>query len=74
MVFPLSTIRYESVADSQIALRMRLRELAAARVGYGYRLLHIFLWCCFISTKFEHLMIFLIDGLSMIRSLDVCRS
>ncbi len=44
MVFPLSTIRYESVADSQIALRMRLRELAAARVGYGYRRLHILLW------------------------------
>ena len=44
MVFPLSTIRYESVADPQIALRMRLRELAAARVGYGYRRLHILLW------------------------------
>ena len=44
MVFPLSTIRYESVADSQIALRMRLRKLAAARVGYGYRRLHILLW------------------------------
>ena len=44
MVFPLSTIRYESVVDPQIALRMRLRELAAARVGYGYRRLHILLW------------------------------
>jgi putative transposase len=44
MVFPLSTIRYKSVVDPQIALRMRLRELAAARVGYGYRRLHILLW------------------------------
>jgi len=39
-----SVIRYESVADPQVALRMRLRELAAARVGYGYRRLHILLW------------------------------
>ncbi len=44
MVFHLSTIRYKSLADPQIALRMRLRELAAARVGYGYRRLHILLW------------------------------
>ena len=44
MVFNLSTIRYKSLADPQIALRMRLRELAAARVGYGYRRLHILLW------------------------------
>ena len=44
MEFARSTIRYESVVDPQIALRMRLRELAAARVGYGYRRLHILLW------------------------------
>jgi len=31
------------VADPQVALRMRLRELAAARVGWGYRRLHILL-------------------------------
>ena len=37
-------MRYECLADPQIALRMRLRELAAARVGYGYRRLHILLW------------------------------
>jgi putative transposase len=36
-----STIRYESVADPQTALRMRLRDLAMARIGYGYRRLHI---------------------------------
>ena len=44
MAFPRSTIRYESVSDPQIALRMRLRELAMSRVGYGYRRLHILLW------------------------------
>jgi len=36
-----SMIRYESTADSQTALRMRLRDLAMSRVGYGYRRLHI---------------------------------
>jgi len=41
MEFARLTIRYESVADPRNALRMRLRELAAARVGYGYRHLHI---------------------------------
>jgi putative transposase len=44
LVYARSVIRYKSVADPQIALRMRLRELAAARVGYGYRRLHILLW------------------------------
>ncbi len=44
MEFARSTIRYESLADPQIALRMRLRELAMSRVGYGYRRLHILLW------------------------------
>lgn len=44
LIYPRSVIRYRSVADPQIALRMRLRELAAARVGYGYRRLHILLW------------------------------
>ncbi len=39
-----SVIRYKSKADPQVALRMRLRELATARVGYGYRRLHILLW------------------------------
>jgi putative transposase len=31
------TMRYESMKDRQDALRMRLRDLAAARVRYGYR-------------------------------------
>jgi len=38
-----SVVRYESVADDQAALRMRLKDLAAARVRYGYRRLHILL-------------------------------
>ena len=32
-----STYRYQSTADEQVVLRMRLKELAAARVSYGYR-------------------------------------
>ena len=38
-----STCRYQSVADEQAALRIRLRDLAQARVSYGYRRLHILL-------------------------------
>ena len=38
---PRSTIRHKSRADPQTALRMRLRDLAMARVGYGYRRLHV---------------------------------
>jgi len=41
--FPRSTHRYQSVADPQEALRIRLRDLATSRVGYGYRRLHILL-------------------------------
>jgi putative transposase len=38
-----STYRYRSMADEQAALRMRLRDLAQARVSYGYRRLHVLL-------------------------------
>jgi putative transposase len=38
-----STYRYRSSAKDQTALRMRLRDLAAARVRYGYRRLHVLL-------------------------------
>lgn len=38
-----STFRYESTKDEQAALRMRLKELAAVRVRYGYRRLHLLL-------------------------------
>lgn len=37
------TKRYQSVKDPQEALRLRLRDLAAARVRYGYRRLQILL-------------------------------
>ena len=38
-----STYRYRSVADEQDLLRMRIRDLARARVRYGYRRLHVLL-------------------------------
>ena len=43
LTFGRSTCRYESVAAEQAALRMRLKDLAQARVSYGYRRLHILL-------------------------------
>jgi putative transposase len=36
-----STYRYRSAAKDQTALRLRLRDLAAARVRYGYRRLYV---------------------------------
>jgi putative transposase len=38
-----STQRYRSIAREQTALRIRLRDLAAVRVRYGYRRRHILL-------------------------------
>jgi putative transposase len=38
-----STYRYRSTADSQEALKMRIRELAAVRVRYGYKRIHVLL-------------------------------
>ncbi len=40
---PRSSCRYRSVARFQTALRLRLRDLAATRVRYGYRRLHVLL-------------------------------
>ena len=40
---PRATLRYRSQAQDQTPLRMRLRDLAAARVRYGYRRLHVLL-------------------------------
>ena len=40
---PAPTCRYRSQARDQAALRVRLRDLAAARVRYGYRRLHVLL-------------------------------
>ena len=41
--FARSSHRYRSTADPQDELRLRLKELAAARVRYGYRRLHVLL-------------------------------
>ena len=38
-----STYRYKSKAAEQAALRMRIRDLARARVSYGYRRIHVLL-------------------------------
>jgi putative transposase len=38
-----SSYRYRSVGSNQTALRLRLRDLAATRVRYGYRRLHVLL-------------------------------
>jgi hypothetical protein len=38
-----SIIRYHSRADQQIPLRIRLKDLAAARLRWGYRRLHVLL-------------------------------
>jgi putative transposase len=38
-----SSLRYRSRASDQTAIRMRLRDLAATRVRYGYRRLHVLL-------------------------------
>lgn len=40
---PRASCRYQSQAKDQTALRLRLRDLAGARVRYGYRRLHILL-------------------------------
>jgi len=41
--FSRSSQLYRKRFDSQVALRMRLKEVTAARVRYGYRQLHILL-------------------------------
>ena len=43
MGFHRSSHRYSASSDPQVELRMRLRDLAAARVRYGYRRLHVLL-------------------------------
>ena len=40
---PRASHRYRSVADEQVVLRMRIRDLAQTRVSYGYRRLHVLL-------------------------------
>jgi len=41
--FRRSSHRYRSRRDQQVELRIRLRDLAAARMRYGYRRLHVLL-------------------------------
>jgi putative transposase len=41
--FSRSTIRYQSRAKEQNALRIRLRDLAGSRIRWGYRRLHVLL-------------------------------
>jgi putative transposase len=43
LAFHRSTVRYKSKARDQTPIRMRFRELAASRVRYGYRRLHVLL-------------------------------
>ncbi len=43
MGFGRASHRYQARRDPAVALRMRLRELAASRVRYGYRRLHVLL-------------------------------
>ena len=38
-----STHRYRSLADYQAGLRMRIKEIAAVRVRYGYKRIHVLL-------------------------------
>ena len=38
-----STQRYQSVADRQDGLRVRLRDLAGSRLSWGYRRLYVLL-------------------------------
>lgn len=41
--FAQATYRYRCCLDPQTDLRMRIREIAQARVGYGYRTIHVLL-------------------------------
>lgn len=38
-----SVYRYQSIRDGQVALRMRIKEIAATRVRYGYKRIHVLL-------------------------------
>jgi putative transposase len=40
---PVSTWRYESMLEPRTALRLRIREIAQARVRYGYRKIRVLL-------------------------------
>ena len=40
---PVSTFRYQSTQEPQTALRLRIREIAQARIRYGYRKIRVLL-------------------------------
>ena len=40
---PVSTFRYQSIREPRTALRLRIREIAQARVRYGYRKIRVLL-------------------------------
>jgi putative transposase len=40
---PVSTFRYQSTREPQTALRLRIREIAQARIRYGYRKIRVLL-------------------------------
>jgi len=40
---PRATHRYQSIRDPLTALRLRMRELAQTRIGYGYRKIRVLL-------------------------------
>lgn len=41
--FDRKTHRYKSIRDDQAPLRKRIKEIAGARVRYGYRRIHVLL-------------------------------
>ena len=41
--FHRRTHRYKSIRDDQVPLRKRIKEIAEARVRYGYRRIHVLL-------------------------------
>ena len=43
LIFKRSSHRYHSNADGQAELRMRIKEIAAVRVRYGYKRIHVLL-------------------------------
>lgn len=43
VVLPRATHRYQSIRDPRIELRLRMRELAQARIRYGYRKIRVLL-------------------------------
>jgi putative transposase len=43
LLFTRSTYYYKSKRDGQAILRMRTRDIAAVRVRYGYKMIHVLL-------------------------------